>query len=461
MKKFLTLLPVCIALMVAMTVYADTIGIQIDGQTVDFSDAMPYIENGRTFVPVRAVADAMGASVEWIESKKAVVFTKNVASTVYDGKTYTNAQMVSELKIGSFDIRMKLMQNGNEIFNIKRSMDTKAVIKNGRTYIPARFIGYALGYEVEWKDHSVHYSDIEKQTTDFEIDPNVKFPNKYRPEVAPSYAYIIKEEPIVYSYYNGYGNVKVINGDDGSLEFSNYDVYGNPVYRYVGNFIRYKGIPYNYIFDSEEFDIDLDKPAETLENFKKVFDEKCRENSLGEYYIDLDLYSLELSYNTFENVACIRYYGDHRNNISWSISNCHPRIDMSMYYYNAGDGVYLSGTKRTNDILQIGADKNTLLLLHTFLGDTGERIWQMMSDYFTNSGLQSLPEKVYIDEFNWNKPPIDEKVPSMYGLQLISIEEENYNYFLTVYDPNTNKNVTIQYGAIAANEAFPGYSVSW
>ena len=88
MKKFLTLLPVCIALMVAMTVYADAIGIQIDGQTVDFSDAMPYVENGRTLVPVRAVADAMGASVEWIESKKTVVFTKNVASTVYDGKTY-------------------------------------------------------------------------------------------------------------------------------------------------------------------------------------------------------------------------------------------------------------------------------------------------------------------------------------------------------------------------------------
>lgn len=38
-------------------------------------NAAPYIENGRTFVPVRFVSEALGADVQWIKETKTVVIT--------------------------------------------------------------------------------------------------------------------------------------------------------------------------------------------------------------------------------------------------------------------------------------------------------------------------------------------------------------------------------------------------
>lgn len=38
-------------------------------------NAVPYIGNGRTFVPVRFVSEALGADVQWIKETKTVVIT--------------------------------------------------------------------------------------------------------------------------------------------------------------------------------------------------------------------------------------------------------------------------------------------------------------------------------------------------------------------------------------------------
>ncbi len=39
-------------------------------------DALPYIENSRTFVPVRFVSEALGANVKWDENTRTVTITK-------------------------------------------------------------------------------------------------------------------------------------------------------------------------------------------------------------------------------------------------------------------------------------------------------------------------------------------------------------------------------------------------
>ena len=41
------------------------ISVQLDGQTLTFSDAAPEARDGRTFLPVRAVFEAMGAQVSY------------------------------------------------------------------------------------------------------------------------------------------------------------------------------------------------------------------------------------------------------------------------------------------------------------------------------------------------------------------------------------------------------------
>lgn len=46
------------------------------GDTLITLDAVPYIENSRTFVPVRFVSEALGANVKWDENTRTVTITK-------------------------------------------------------------------------------------------------------------------------------------------------------------------------------------------------------------------------------------------------------------------------------------------------------------------------------------------------------------------------------------------------
>ncbi len=62
------------------TVYADKkVTVMVNGVPVEFTDAMPFIdENGRTLVPLRAVADAMNLTVEWNGTQKNSVLLRPV-----------------------------------------------------------------------------------------------------------------------------------------------------------------------------------------------------------------------------------------------------------------------------------------------------------------------------------------------------------------------------------------------
>ena len=105
-----------------------SIQITIDGTPVTFTDAQPFIdENGRTQVPVRAVAEMLGCEVNWDEATGTVTVTKgNETITLVIGKTE--------------------LQKNQSI----TEMDTAPVIINDRTYIPVRFVGEALGLKVTW-----------------------------------------------------------------------------------------------------------------------------------------------------------------------------------------------------------------------------------------------------------------------------------------------------------------------
>ena len=46
------------------------------GQTISGFDAAPIILNDRTYVPVRYVAEMLGASVEWVGTMQQIIITK-------------------------------------------------------------------------------------------------------------------------------------------------------------------------------------------------------------------------------------------------------------------------------------------------------------------------------------------------------------------------------------------------
>lgn len=99
----------------------------LDGQELQFSDAVPMIENGRTLVPLRTIFEAMGATVEWDEATRTV-----------KAFTYTTTVV---LPIDSLEPTV----NGL-VWNI----DVPAQIVNSRTLAPLRFVGEALGGLVAW-----------------------------------------------------------------------------------------------------------------------------------------------------------------------------------------------------------------------------------------------------------------------------------------------------------------------
>lgn len=90
-------------------------------------DQPPVIENGRTIVPLRGVFENLGASVQW-DSKQQLV-TANRSGTKI------------QLKIGSKSPKV----NGKVV-----PIDVPAKVTNGRTLVPLRFVGEALGATVNY-----------------------------------------------------------------------------------------------------------------------------------------------------------------------------------------------------------------------------------------------------------------------------------------------------------------------
>lgn len=93
-------------------------------------DAAPFIEasTGRTYLPLRAIANAIGAnSVEWDNASR--------SATVIKGG------LVAQMTIG---------QNAYVLNGAKIGMDGKAQIVKERTFLPIRALGNALGAQVDW-----------------------------------------------------------------------------------------------------------------------------------------------------------------------------------------------------------------------------------------------------------------------------------------------------------------------
>jgi hypothetical protein len=117
---------------VSQVVYGENeIKIIIDDEVVIFTEeyGYPFIdENNRTQVPLRTSLEHFGAEVGWIaEQSTATVKLNDIFIEVPIGESY-------------------IMVNGRKVEN-----DTKALIKNGRTYLPLRVVFESLDASVSWE----------------------------------------------------------------------------------------------------------------------------------------------------------------------------------------------------------------------------------------------------------------------------------------------------------------------
>ena len=114
------------SLTIDLSPYQNRIRVTVDGNQIS-SDVSPFIEQDRTFVPVRAIFEALGAQVDWDGQTKTVTAKKDGTQVV--------------LEIGVKEIKV----NG-----AAKALDVAPQIISNRTMVPVRAVSEGFGCTVGW-----------------------------------------------------------------------------------------------------------------------------------------------------------------------------------------------------------------------------------------------------------------------------------------------------------------------
>lgn len=106
----------------------------VNNKQVQFPDQRPFIQDARTYVPLRFVSEALGGDVDW-DGKAATVKRKGKNIVMNIGSTHPTV-------------------DGKSV-----TIDAAAQLVNGRTMVPLRFVSEALGAKVEWQPGRVDITD--------------------------------------------------------------------------------------------------------------------------------------------------------------------------------------------------------------------------------------------------------------------------------------------------------------
>lgn len=114
-------------------------------QTIPQEMGRAYFDKktNRVMVPIRYISENLGAQINFYERNENN--TRGVLIGAID--------VLVELDINS--TKAKVNKAGNESII---ELDSPAILYDGRTYVPIRFISETLGLNVDWKDNSVYIS---------------------------------------------------------------------------------------------------------------------------------------------------------------------------------------------------------------------------------------------------------------------------------------------------------------
>ncbi|MBT2761299.1 copper amine oxidase N-terminal domain-containing protein [Paenibacillus sp. ISL-20] len=111
-------------------IYASEVQVSVDGREVQFPDEHPYVDQrtNLTMVPLAFVSYKLGATTKWNRKLKQITILLNR------------------------DIIILVIGDNHALVNGKRvDFEGAAVLKNGRTMVPLRFISEALHSNVDWQ----------------------------------------------------------------------------------------------------------------------------------------------------------------------------------------------------------------------------------------------------------------------------------------------------------------------
>jgi len=103
------------------------------------NEVTPVLISDTTFVPIRAIIEALGGKVEWNEDEQKV--------TVY----------LNDKQVELWLDKNNVIANGTEMYT-----KVAPTSINGRTMLPLRFVSESLGLCVNWEQHSINFNKFFK-----------------------------------------------------------------------------------------------------------------------------------------------------------------------------------------------------------------------------------------------------------------------------------------------------------
>lgn len=134
MKKILCGILACMFLFTGMSALAAPesvegfnvpIDIMLNGDFIACTQK-PFVENGTTYIPLRALSDAISATLSWNETEKCAQMQKDGNAFLF----YTDGR--------------------NSVLNGKTLENSAGKLYNNLTFVPVKAICAPLGYAVEW-----------------------------------------------------------------------------------------------------------------------------------------------------------------------------------------------------------------------------------------------------------------------------------------------------------------------
>lgn len=124
--KFIFIILLLVISMSNIVFAENNIDVFVNGEEI-LMESSPKIEEGRTLIPIREVAEALGASVSWNQNSKSILIA--------------NQEVKIELKID----RSYAMVDDDKVI-----LDVPPKILDEKTFIPVRFVAENLNAQVDW-----------------------------------------------------------------------------------------------------------------------------------------------------------------------------------------------------------------------------------------------------------------------------------------------------------------------
>ena len=267
MKKILSFI-IAFSILALNTAFATCVSAQneiriiVNGKEI-YSDQPPVIRDNRVFAPIRAIAESLGANVEFS-----------------DDSYYRKVYISDDKHTSEFNFSNAFC----EIDGLELAMDTIPFIENSRTLLPVRVVSQALGCKVSW-DGDTRTVNVQKTVNDESGFNGMKlYPDKplvydavsdtsvyyYSPHYADKLTYIVPAINIgkegaktlsdkIYNIYDGY----LKENEDGELFFGCY--YSHYLNNGILSIVFYSIWDWWDVYDVFNYDIESGKELTNTE----------------------------------------------------------------------------------------------------------------------------------------------------------------------------------------------------